>query len=45
MMGGHYLVRSSRLAASDRNDAVPVASFTDRTVPNAEQVGYISLFE
>jgi hypothetical protein len=49
MTGGRYLVRSSTLATSDRNDALPVSLFTDRSVPNndkpAEQVGYISLFE
>jgi len=49
MTGGRYLVRSSTLAASDRNEAFPVSPFTDRSVPNndkpAEQVGYISLFD
>jgi hypothetical protein len=45
MTGGRYLVRNSTLAASDRNDALPVSLFTDRSVPNAEQVGYISLFD
>lgn len=49
MTGGRYLVHSSTLAASDRNDALPVSLFTDRSVPRndkpAEQVGYISLFD
>jgi hypothetical protein len=49
MTGGRYLVRSSTLAASDRNDALPVSLFTNRSIPNtdkpAEQVGYISLFD
>ena len=48
MTGGRYLVRSSALDASDRNDTPPVSLFTDRSVPNndkpAEEVGCISLF-
>jgi hypothetical protein len=48
MTGGRYLVRSSALGASDRNDTPPLSLFTDRSVPNndkpAEEVGCISLF-
>jgi len=49
MTGGRYLVRSGTLAASDRNDDLPVSRFTDRSIPNNdkpdEQVGHISLFD